>query len=93
MSRLYTTYAGWHARELGLPCFEINYEGLVADPRRLVGELAGFLGISDPTTIRRAAAAVGKRSALLRHYTNKLSHPDQIISAAQKTLHSWLTKS
>lgn len=37
----------WRARCTGLPCHEIRYEDLVADPQAVVAGLARFLGLPD----------------------------------------------
>ncbi|MCP5530906.1 MAG: sulfotransferase [Opitutaceae bacterium] len=66
MSDYYTRCAEWHIRELGLPAMTLRYEDLIATPLKVVGQIAGFLGIDNKRTIQRAARCIGKQRALSR---------------------------
>lgn len=93
MAHCYDAHAGWHVSHLNAPVFEAVYEKLVKDPERAVGHLAMFIGRSDPACLRRATSAIGKRRALVRHYTNKLMHPELVFDTARKTVHEWFGES
>lgn len=64
----YAELAQWHVDTLNLPTFSFDYERLVEDPTPVIQEIAQFVGVTSPSTIRKAVRVIGKgngRFALL----------------------------
>jgi hypothetical protein len=68
----YARLARWHVDHLGIDTFTVQYEELLEHPRKVVAELARFIGVHDRRLIRRAAAEVGKKKAHLRLAARRL---------------------
>ncbi|MBI2312536.1 MAG: hypothetical protein HYU77_08545 [Betaproteobacteria bacterium] len=66
--RRYSELAEWHIRRLGVPAIRVQYEQLTSEPRRVIQELAEFIGTGDQERNRDAALLVGKEHALMRYY-------------------------
>ena len=62
----YKRLAQWQIQNLNLPIFDIQYEKLLEDPKRVVTKLAAFIQASDKKRIRRAASKVGMKKAVFR---------------------------
>lgn len=86
MTETYDINCAWTAKLLGVPACQIAYESLIADPRQEVSRLADYLEILDLARINRCTRLVGKRRALLDHYTRKLVHPTLLAETIAKTV-------
>jgi hypothetical protein len=64
--RAYEALAQWQVDRLDVPTLILHYEELLAEPERIVSEMAQFVGVGDEEKIRLAASRVGKKKAQAR---------------------------
>ena len=60
----YAELAERHVPQLGIPTITIDYDELLKRPELVVKRMAGFLGITNPSQIRRAMRIIGKGKAM-----------------------------
>ena len=66
----------------------VDFDRLIRRPYEEVQGLAGFLG-GDRKAAARAAALVGKKGSLARHYGRKLLHPRRVWDTTRKTMRAY----
>jgi len=61
----YAELAQWHVDTLNVPTIAFDYEQLLKQPETVVRQLADFLGVTNPTQIRRATRIIGKGKGMV----------------------------